>query len=162
MSEVRLEPWEREWAGHVGTKRHEANEGKRDAAYYRPERMEDNLRASIASACAEMAVAKLLNKYWDGSFWTAAQHSRYSDRPDVGTNTEVRRTRRPNGPLVVRRRDVERERVMVLAYPIPDDFAVVEVVGWAYAVEVWDKGEPADYDPSGSTRLVSQQCLTAL
>ena len=162
MSEVRLEAWERAWAGHVGMKRHEANEGKRDAAYYRPELMEDNLRASIASCCAEMAVAKRLNRYWDGSFWTAEQHDRYSDRPDVGTNTEVRRTRRQGGPLVVRKRDVEAERVMVLAYPIPDDFTVVDVIRWAYAVEVWEQGKPAHYDPSGSTRLVPQECLNPL
>ena len=162
MSEVRLEVWERAWAEHVGTMRHEANEGKRDAAYYRPELMEDNLRASIAACCAEIAVAKRLNRYWDGSFWTAEQHSQYSDRPDVGSNTEVRRTRRRGGPLVVRKRDVEAERLMVLAYPVPDDFAVVDVIGWAYAVEVWDKGEPAHYDPSGGTRLVRRELLYSL
>ena len=142
--------------------RHQANAGKRDAAYYRPELMEDNLRASIASACAEMAVAKRLNKYWDGSFWTAEQHSHYADRPDVGSNTEVRRTRKHGGPLVVRRRDVERERVMVLAYPIPDDWMVVDVIGWAMAVDVWDQGRPASYDEAGTTRLVGQECLNPL
>jgi hypothetical protein len=157
-----LEPWEREWAGHVGTKRHEANIGKRDAAYYRPELMEDNLRASIASACAEMAVAKRLNKYWDGSFWTAEEHSRFADRADVGANTEVRRTRKPDGALVVRKRDSDRGRIMVLAYAVPDDFMAVEVIGYAYASEVWERGEPAHYDPSGLTRLVSQRMLYAL
>lgn len=162
MSRVRLEPWEREWAEHVGLKRHEANAAKADAAYYRPGLMEDNLRASIAACVAELAVAKRLNRYWDGSYWTADDHHLYADRADVGENTEVRRTRSPNGRLVVRKRDVKEKRVMVLAYPIPDEFVEVEVVGWAYATEAWEQGEPAHYDLSGATRLVPQDMLYSL
>ena len=162
MSKVNLEPWEREWAGHVGKMRDEVNANKRDAAYYDPARMEDNLTASVAACCAELAVAKLLNKYWDGSYWTAHEHRKYAGRPDVGQNTEVRRTRSRGGALVVRRRDVDRGRLMVLAYPIPDDFVTVDVLGWAWASEVWDAGRPADYDKEGTTRLVGQEWLNPL
>lgn len=162
VSEVRLEAWERAWAGHVGLMRDKANAEKGDAAYYDPARMEDNVRASIAAACAEMAVAKRLNKYWDGSFWEASQHRRFAGRPDVGENTEVRRVRRRNSPLPVRLRDVERQRIMVLAFPIPDDFMVVDVIGWGKAVDLWEQGADADYDRAGTTRLVSQDRLYPL
>ena len=162
MTRITLQPWEREWAGHVGLKRHEANLWKRDAKHYDPARMQDNLTASVASACAELAVAKRLNKYWDGSYWTAEQHDLYREAPDVGRNTEVRRIRQHGNPLAVRKRDVERERVMVLAYPLPDEFVEVDVIGWALAVEVWELGQPASYDVDGTTRLVQQANLNPL
>ena len=162
VSEIRLEEWEREWAGHVGLKRHEANIRKRDARHYDPARMQDNLTASIASAVAELAVAKRLNRYWDGSFWKSEQHSQYSDRADVGDNTEVRRVRSRWNPLPVRARDVQRNRIMVLAFPLPDEFVQVEVIGWGWAVDLWPQGSPAPYDPDGNTRLVVQECLNPL
>jgi len=156
---VRLDPWEREWAEHVGRKRDEANEGKRDAAHYDPARMEPNLTASIAACVAELAVAKACNLYWDGSYWTAGQHRQFAGRADVGANVEVRRTRKANGPLVIRRRDVERNRVMALAYPVPPEFVEVHVVGTIGAGRGWELGVPADYSPS-DTRLVAQSHLT--
>ena len=162
MTDIHLTAWEREWAGHVGAKRHEANLWKRDAKHYDPARMQDNLTASVASACAELAVAKLLNKYWDGSYWTAEQHDLYREAPDVGRNTEVRRIREPGNPLAVRARDVERERIMVLAYPVPDAFTTVTVIGWGYAASLWECGVPAAYDPDGTTRLVPQGMLDPL
>lgn len=155
-------PWEREWAQHVGEMRDAANANKRDAPYYDPKRMEPNLIASVASACAEMAVAKRLNKYWDGSFWTAAQHKQFRHLADVGTNTEVRRIRSRSNPMVVRERDVKAGRVMVCAYPVPDEFVVVEVIGYGLAVELWEHGRPAPYDEKGTTRLVPQNRLHAL
>lgn len=162
VSEIALEAWEREWADHVGTMRHTANLSKRDAAHYDPARMQDNLTASIASAVAELAVAKRLNRYWDGSFWKAQEHSAYADRPDVGANTEVRRVRSRWNPLPVRARDVDAARVMVLAFPHPPDFVRVEVIGWGYAVDLWPQGSPAAYDKAGRTRLVVQECLNPL
>jgi hypothetical protein len=158
---VRLDPWEREWAEHVGRKRDEANEGKRDAAHYDPARMEPNLTASIAACVAELAVAKACNLYWDGSYWTAEQHRQFAGRADVGANVEVRRTRKANGPLVIRRRDVERNRVMALAYPVPPEFVEVNVVGTIRAGRGWELGVPADYSPS-DTRLVAQSHLTKM
>ena len=156
---VRLDPWEREWAEHVGRKRDEANEGKRDAAHYDPARMQDNLTASIAACVAELAVAKACNLYWDGSYWPAHRHPEFADRPDVGANVEVRRTRKAWGPLVIRKRDVERNRVMALAFPVPPSFVDVRVVGTIGAARGWELGVPADYSPS-DTRLVAQSHLT--
>ena len=51
---------------------------------------------------------------------------------------------------------------MVLAYPLPDEFVEVDVIGWALAVEVWELGQPASYDPDGTTRLVQQANLNPL
>jgi hypothetical protein len=157
---VRLERWEREWAEHVARNRNEANEGKQDAAHYDPSRMQDNLTASIASCVAELAVAKGYGLYWDGAYWTAAEHRKFADRPDVGQNVEVRRTRSSGGRLPVRRRDMERGRVMALAYPVPPDFTEVRLLGTIGAVRGWELGSPADYDPAG-TRLVEQRFLSS-
>ncbi len=161
MSRVELTPWEREWAEYVGRKRTEANEGKGNAAHYDPSRMQDNLTANIASCVAELAVAKRLNRYWDGSFWTAETHDAFADRADVGENIEVRRIRSAGNPLAVRRRDMERGRHMVLAFPHPDEFVVVDVVGWGTAAELFPIGRPADYDTE-NTRLVEQVLLNPL
>jgi hypothetical protein len=156
---VRLETWEREWAEHVARKRNEANVGKADAAHYDPARMEDNLVASIAACVSELAVAKACNLYWDGSYWPSARHREFAGRADVGANVEVRRTRKASGPLVIRRRDVERGRVMALAFPFPPEFVEVRVVGTIGAARGWELGSPADYSPA-DTRLVKQSLLT--
>jgi hypothetical protein len=161
VSRVELTPWEREWAEYVGRKRTEANEGKGNAVHYDPSRMQDNLTANIASCVAELAVAKRLNRYWDGSFWTAETHDAFATRADVGENIEVRRIRSPQNPLAVRRRDVERGRHMVLAYPHPDEFVVVDVIGWGTAADLFPLGSPADYDLE-NTRTVSQSLLNPL
>jgi hypothetical protein len=158
---VRLDPWEREWAEHVARKRNDANVGKADAAHYDPARMQDNLTASIAACVAELAVAKACNLYWDGSYWPAHRHPEFADRPDVGANVEVRRTRKAWGPLVIRKRDVERNRVMALAFPVPPSFVDVRVVGTIGAARGWELGVPADYSPS-DTRLVAQSHLTKM
>jgi len=162
MTEVTLEPWEREWAGHVGTQRHKARLTTPNAEHYDDSRMEDDLRADIAGAVAELAVAKRLNRYWNGSYWTAQQHSKYVKGADVGANTEVRRIRDRSHKLQVRTTDVERNRIMVLAYPVPDDFTVVEVVGYGWASELWEFGEVASFDKTGRVRLVRQGWLYPL
>ena len=161
MATIHLSPWEREWAEYVGRKRTEANRGKGDARHYDPVRMQDNLTANIASCVAELAAAKRVNQYWDGSFWSADTHDNFSDRADVGGNIEVRRIRARQNPLAVRRRDVERERQMVLVFPYPDDFVVAEVIGWGFAQQLWEVGRPSDYDPN-NTRVVDQTFLKAL
>jgi hypothetical protein len=51
---------------------------------------------------------------------------------------------------------------MVLAYPVPDEFVTVDVIGWGYARDLWEQGRPADYDQAGTTRLVVQECLSPL
>ena len=50
----------------------------------------------------------------------------------------------------------------MLAFPLPDEFVQVEVIGWGWAVDLWPQGSPAPYDADGNTRLVVQECLNPL
>jgi len=162
VTPVRLYPWEREWASYVGMKRTEANAKKGDAHYYDRDRMEPDDVANVASCYAELAVAKRLNKYWSGSFWTAGDHETYRHLPDVGDNTEVRRIRKPDSPLPVRANDVKEGRMMVLAFVLDGEPIIVNVIGYGLANDLWPLGTPADYDKKGTTVLVPQHLLTAL
>lgn len=156
---VQLEPYEYELVNVVGLRRHAANLAKRDAAHYDPARMEDNLTASVAAAAAELAVAKVTMRYWPAAAWDSSQHHQYAEEPDVYPNLEVRRIRKPGNPLAVRARDVDRRRVMVSAWPDPEQrFQSVTMVGWLPADKAWALGRPSPYDPSG-TRLVEQEYL---
>jgi hypothetical protein len=74
---ITLEPWEYEWASHVGTRRYIENWGKSDAAYYDKSRMEDDRTAQVAACVAELSVAKYTNRYWSGHVWTAQEHGKY-------------------------------------------------------------------------------------
>lgn len=152
---VELEPFELEHAVAVGHRRHAANLAKPDAAHYDKSRMEDNLTASIAGAACEMAVAKAFNLYWPGSAWDSSQHEHYRHDPDIPPNIEVKRTRKPDGPLVVRRRDVEANRIVVSAYADYDsNFSTIHINGWMHAPQAWEIGSPAEYDQV-NTRLVA-------
>lgn len=157
---IRLEAWEHEWAIHVGTQRHEIRRGSGDAAHYDPARMEDNLRASIASACCEMAVAKYHKTYWSGTYWPVDEHDRHKGLPDVEPNYEVKRIREAGNPLPVRRGEVKAGRVVVAAWADDsENFRDVYVIGEIDAAEGFARGMRADYDPTG-TRLVPQAFLT--
>lgn len=148
---VALAEYEMEWAYTVGLRRHSANLGKGNAAHYDPARMEDNITASIAAAICELGVAKYLQRYWPASAWDSGRHNKYHDEPDVYPNIEVRRVRSASNPLVVRRRDTTRNRVMVSAYTnARDSFQVVDINGWLTAEEAWEIGEPAPYDKENS------------
>lgn len=155
---VDLTSWELQIAYLVGMRREQANLHKTDAAHYDYRRMEDNLRASLAASVCELAVAKATCRYWTMSAWDSGQHDIYRSDPDVLPNIEVKRVREPDNPLVVRRRDVKAERLIVTAYAIPDWFRSVDVIGWLPARTAWNIGFPSTYDPE-NTRLVYQQAL---
>ena len=160
MTRVTLEPWEYEWAAHVGTQRDAINRNKQDAAYYDKHRMEsDNQRANIMSACGEMAVAKFLNRYWSGDYWPLDRHTELRDRPDISPNIEVRRIRKPNNPLAVRKRDAERGRIMFQTYIHYDDPTQVDVIGWEEAWKAWRYGEQPGWDQTGTARVYKQEKL---
>jgi hypothetical protein len=126
---VRLDPWEYEWAYRVGIGRCAANWESHDAKHYSRDRMEEDRRASPASALCELAVAKLLNQYWSGSVWYRG-HAANKRRPDVGKNIEVRRVRSRPGPTI-RRTDLGR---LVYGCRITHpEWREVEVLGY-YAV----------------------------
>lgn len=156
---IELESWEHQIAMLVGERREQANLHKTDAKHYDRRRMENNLRASYAAACCEVAVAKATCCFWTMSFWDSAQHRKFRLLPDVQPNIEVKRVREPDNPLVVRHRELASNRLIFSAYAYPEFFEVVEVIGWLSAREAWELGEKASYDLSGNTRLVKQNLL---
>lgn len=111
--------------------------------------------AEIESCCAEMAVAALLNLYWDGGTLNC-----YTER-DVGGIVDVRWTDRANGRLILHKDD-------------PDDVPFVlvtgtngayTIVGWLFARdgkrdEYWcdptGEGRPAYFVPQKALRPVSE------
>lgn len=157
---VTLDPWERAWAHHVARERNAANNGVADAAHYDVQRMQDNLVASKASCCGEMAVAKFLNRYWSGAYWPRSEHHLHKTEPDIFPDIEVRRVRNPDNPLAIRQRDFDRQRTMVLVYAGGPDFCEVTMLGWCLATEAFEVGEPAPWDASRTTRLVEQMILS--
>jgi hypothetical protein len=156
---VELTHWELQTAYQVGMRREQANLHKADARHYDKSRMEDNLRASLAAASAEVAVAKATCCYWTMSAWDSGHHEMFREMPDILPNIEVKRIREPGNPLVVRRRELSKNRIIVSAYPIPDWFRSVQVIGWLHAKDAWIEGDAAPYDASGNTRLVRQEHL---
>lgn len=155
---VDLYPWEIELAYQVGIRRDNVNATKPDAAHYDRSRMEDNLRASVAAAACELAVARATCCYWTMSIWDTSQHYKYKALPDVLPNIEVKRVREPENPMVVRRREVGTGMVIVSAYAVPSFFRSVEIKGWLPADEAWSLGKPAAYDTANS-RVVDQEQL---
>ena len=155
---VILEPWEYEHATLVGVRRFTANWGKADAPWYDAERMEDDRTAQVAACVCELAVAKATNRYWSGHVWPASEHRARRNTPDVGTNIEVRRVR-TSKRAAVRRHQVGKGLVLMVAYALPPEFREVDVMGWVLMDEAWEKGVPSDYD-SESTRLISPTHLT--
>lgn len=163
MVTITLEAWEYEWAAHVGIRRLTANLHKRDAAHYDQRRMQDNVRAQIAGACCEIAVAKATNRYWSGSAWTADQHDKHKRAiADVGERIEVKRVREASRPVAVRRRDVDAGMYLYAAHAHEPDFTRVTVYGWLRAADAWSKGTPAQYDKTGQTRVVELGYLTPM
>lgn len=159
MITVKLEPWEWEWARHVGYQRDEINRNKQDAAYYDKHRMEsDNAWANAVSCAGEMAVAKYLNRYWGGDHWPLSRHKEFRDLPDIAPNIEVRRIRKPTNPLVIRQRDAERDRKMFLVYPQPDPINI-DIIGWMDAKKGYRYGKQPDWDRTGTARVYPQDKL---
>jgi hypothetical protein len=159
LTVVTLEPWEYEWAAHVGTQRDEINRTKNNAAYYDTKRMEDNRHANIMSCCGELAVAKYLNRYWGGDYWPLDRHKEFKDLPDIRPNIEVRRIRKRDNPLAVRKRDAERERAMFLTYPDPNAPTEVTIIGWVDARKAWRYGKQPGWDQTGTARVYPQEKL---
>jgi hypothetical protein len=105
---VELEWYEMDMAILVGNARTTSawrNE-RRNIAGYKPRDLFDT---NIKAAGAEIAVAKALNVYWDGSVGT------FKTKADVGNKTEVRMTSMRVPKLIVRPGDkTERDYVLVL------------------------------------------------
>lgn len=155
---ITLEPWEYEWASHVGTRRYIENWNKKDAPHYDRSRMEDDRTAAVAACIAELSVAKHTNRYWSGHVWNASQHDKYRHQPDVGANIEVRRLR-TRDTAAVRRKDLGKGLVLFVARPIMPEMRTCEILGWIEYDKAWELGQPSNYDPE-NTRLISPEHLT--
>lgn len=142
---VKLETWEYEYASHIGIRRFTANWDRPDAEYYQvDERKEDDRTAQVAAAIGELAVAKLLNQYWNATIWSADKHKEYNKLPDVGKNIEVRRVRTQDA-VCIREKDTGRGLIVFAVRPIEKEFREVEVFGWIKADEGFNKGEVTDW-----------------
>jgi hypothetical protein len=142
---VHLQPWEYEYASHIGIRRYTANWGKKDAKHYsNKKKQEDNRTAQVASAIGELAVAKAVNQYWPATIWTGEQHDNYKQLPDVGSNIEVRRVRTQNA-VCIRKGDTGRNLIVFAVRPIEKEFREVEVFGFIHADEGYKIGTPVEY-----------------
>jgi hypothetical protein len=156
---ITLSDDELEQAKRVGDGRNAANTGSPDKPYYHRELMQDDETASFAAACAEAAVAKATGRQWHAKVWPAGEHWKHRDEPDVGRNIEVRRIREPNNGLVVREKDLNKGKVIFVAYPLPETrFRQVDVIGWLRAEDAWDLGKEAFEE----TRRVPQSLVNKL
>jgi hypothetical protein len=154
---IKLEPWEYEWASHVGCRRFIENWEKQDASHYKRDYMEDDRTAQVAAAVGELAVARVTNQYWSGHVWAGNRHQENRGRADVGHNIEVRRVRTSNN-AAVRRRQLGQGLDLFVVRPVAPEFREVEMLGWINHDEAWDLGEPSGYD-ADNTRVIAPDYL---
>ncbi len=83
----------------------------------------------IEGACAEMAVAKMLNEYW----WSIGGPKRVPC--DVGHGREVRQTPHESGRLIVYEKDIDHHVFFLVTGVIPE----FRVVGWLVGAEAKKK-----------------------
>lgn len=118
MQTIYLSQIELRIAAHVGKTRHAASRANGlNNAYGLHD--DPQQQADISGAACEMAVAKLLNKYWSagvGTFHAA----------DVDREIQVRSTRHKNGRLILRIKDNPRH----VYYLVIDNSPAFDVVGY--------------------------------
>lgn len=73
----------------------------------------------IDAACAELACCKALGWYWQGLGGPKSSG-------DIGKNVQVRSTRYPDGGLLIRPRDLDASRFLLVTCQAPD----YVIVGW--------------------------------
>lgn len=83
----------------------------------------DTWDMDILSAMAEMAVAKALNVYWDGSVNTFKM-------PDLQGNIQVRHTKVKDGRLIVRPSDQDDDIFVLVTGTAPTFTVVGKIDGW--------------------------------
>lgn len=155
---IDLDPWEYEWASHVGIRRFTERWTSLNAPWYQDSRMEDDRTAQVAAAITELAVAKHTNQYWGGHVWPADQHHLYRDLPDVGRDIEVRRVRSRRG-AAVREKQLNRGLILWAGQPTPPEFRQVDLWGWIDYDQGWAKAEPSGFDLG--VRYIDRDLLVA-
>lgn len=153
-----------DWAlAHLhGARRVAANKHKLDRASYRNGLNEEDRRANTDAVLCEVAVARHLGLDWDWDMasWEAADHQKFRDRPDVGTNIEVRRVRAPHNPPSLRPWQVGKGLYLFAAYVMPPEGMNVKILGARDYDEAWALAGVATYDKKGSgSRTLPQQYL---
>ena len=143
---VQLEKWEYEHAVYIAGRRLAENKDRKDAKQYQNDYKQDEITANVATCCCEIAVAKLFNEYWHAHVWDVRDHDKYKDFPDVGKDIEVRRVRKKDTPVAVRRDDVSLNRIIVAVYAETPIFWNLDVLGVIKAGKGWEIGKPAHYD----------------
>lgn len=125
MSEVNLTPFEIIMGAGVGLRRRTASmrRGNQDNDYFSGTGR-THWDVDIEGALAELAFAKFLGVYWDGSVNTGKA-------PDVG-GYQVRHTDLERGCLIIRRRDSADERYVLVT---GDHRAGYMVRGWKFGHE---------------------------
>lgn len=147
---MRIALTEEEWhqAKERGQRLKEVNVNTKDTPAYQDQSRKvykDEGDAGFVMSVAECAVAKATNRTWHAKVWPASEHHLHKDEPDVGRNIEVRHITHPSAGLVVRSKDLGKDKVLFLAYPDPEThYREVEVIGWLRAEDAWQVGKPVD------------------
>jgi hypothetical protein len=113
----------------------------------------ERIKQELYGACGEMAVAKLLNKFWSPAVNT------FHKIPDIEPSIEVRTTDKEKGCLIIRDNDSpERDYFLVIAEP-PTTMRVIGYISGSDARnDRWVK-DPHSYRPAW---FVPQEALTEI
>jgi hypothetical protein len=127
MTDIKLTPHEVYMAASVGLRRQVSAiaANRKDRHGINPE---DGWRAHIEGACGELAAAKFLGRYWDGSVDT------FRSLPDLG-NVEIRTRSKHNYDLIIRTDDDPTKYYILVTGAAPH-----------YRVQGWIKGANARRD----------------
>lgn len=128
MKQVTLFWYEVEYAAMVGIKRQIRSRSSKD--HNKIQSKDFGWHTDIESACAELAVAKALNLYWDGSI-------NVSKRPDIPSGLQIRHTSFDSGHLIVRPGDPLEHRYILVTGTSP----LYCLRGWLWGYEVKSIGD---------------------
>lgn len=128
-------------------------QGSRDSRKNKQDRpVMECLMIHLIGACAEVAVAKLVNRFW------RAGVGNYQD-PDVGHNTEVRCTDKSHGNLLVRPKAEPARRYFLVRGTIPE----FTIIGWIWARDAKQPKWLKDPNEDGPVYIVpAEELLTEL
>lgn len=132
---------------------------RRNGTAHRPHRIpdapdktaDDIARLHYQGALAEIAVARMLNRYWTGCGKGA--HGVL----DVGGSVDVRSIAVPHRGLVAR--DTDPDDVPCVLVHVDRDTRVCTALGWAFYRDVKRNGEPHGEDPARRCWILSGRSL---
>jgi hypothetical protein len=150
FKEITLTQHELHFAASVGVTRHiEAILGNKPDAHGLKTDKGEGWYLHIEGATTELAVAKCLNRFWNGSFNT------YKKGGDIGAKIQVRRRTKLWYDLLVREDD-DNDSIFVLAIGIAPTY---RIVGWLVGKEAKQNRWIREYAKRPSAYFVPQQFL---